>query len=226
MTIDAASAVISCRCSGSDRISHLDRLAAIAHESDVATNSQGGLDVVFAGCTCEQVAHGGFDGVDRGFVISDQPGLAVGTVFGLDHQINGDISRVGTTVGDHTDFRRPSERRWHPDDAGHLAFGQRHENIAGADDHIHRVDGVGSIGHCRDGLRASTCVDHVDFGDRRGGERDVDDFAITLGRHAHDDLGDTGSAGDDGGHEDGRWVPRPPTRHITTPHDPRVDGSG
>ena len=107
---------------GGDDVSDVDGLAAITHEGNMAAHGERRFDVFPTRSNGEQVPHSSFDGVDCGLVVGNEPGQAIGAVFSLDHQVDGNISGVGVAVGHHTDLGRPCERRRHTNDARDLTF--------------------------------------------------------------------------------------------------------
>ena len=87
--------------------------------------------------------------------------------------------------------------------------------VAGTTDDVDLGDRFGAVGQRPDRLRTADGVHLVHAGDRARGEGDVDDRpGRPVGGNAHDDLTDTGHLGGNRGHEHGRRISGPPTRHV------------
>ena len=79
---------------------------------------------------------------NKRLVPGHQPGQAVGTVLGLDDQVDGDELGRRTGAGHHHDLRGAGEGRGHADDPADLAFRLGDIGVAGAGDDVdpgHRV---------------------------------------------------------------------------------------
>ena len=110
----------------------------------------------------------------------------------------------------------PAKAEATPDHPGDLALGLGHVPVAGADDHVDRLDRLGAVGHGRDGLGPAHPVDLVDTGHRGGGQGGVVDPSVGPGRHAQGDLLHAGHLGGDRAHEHGRGIAGPPARARST----------
>ena len=103
-----------------------------------------------------------------------------------------------------------------------LALGERHVDIARADDLVHAADGLGAVGRRRDGLRPADPVGLRHAGDprgdehggierlvggRRGEEHDLPDARHARGDHRHQDRGRIGGAAARDVHGDARERP-------------------
>ena len=154
--------------------------------------------------------------VGHRFRPGEQPGQSVRSVLGLHHQIDGGQLGRRLRAGDHHHLGGPGERRGHTHGAGYLALGLGHVTVARTDDHVHRRDRLGAVGHGRDGLGPTHPVDLVDAGHRRRRQCGVVDSTVGPGRHAQDDLVHAGHLGGDGTHQYGRWIAGPPPGGIAT----------
>ena len=120
---------------------------------------------------------------------------------------------------DHEQVTRPREAV-DPDVARHLPLGLLDVQVARADDHVDRVDGLGAVGERGDGLSAT---DRVDPGGARkpaSGEHRRVHLAGGTGRSAHGHVGYPGDARGDHAHHDRARVRRPAAGHVDpgTPH--------
>ena len=102
----------------------------------------------------------------------DQHGRRVGAVLGLGQQVDGDDERVGVLVGDDQHFGRPGEEV-DADLAEQLALGLGDVGVAGAGEHVDRVDGLGADGQGGDRLDTAEQVDLVGAGQVHGGDGGV-----------------------------------------------------
>ena len=91
-------------------------------------------------------------------VVGDQDGLRRLVVLGLGEQVDGDAARVVRGVGEDHDFRRAGDAV-DADPAEHLALGLGDIGVAGADDAVHRRDGLRCPRPGRRRLRAADAVD-------------------------------------------------------------------
>ncbi len=104
------------------------------------------------------------------------------------------------------------------DGGGQLVLGLLHVQVAGADDDVDALHGVGAVGERGDGLRAAHAVHALDAAQPAGAEDGGVDLPIGPGRRAHGDVDDAGGARGDDAHDDGAGVGGAP------PGD--VDGGG
>ena len=72
----------------------------------------------------------------------------------LSEQIGNDPVNPSTVIGDDQHFRGAGEHV-DPNISINLFFSGRHKNIAWTTDFIHRSNGLGAVGHRRNGLRAA-----------------------------------------------------------------------
>ena len=126
---------------------------------------------------------------ERGIVgYQDTAGGAV--MFRLTQQIDGNPVRVRSSVGDHQNLRGPGDGV-DPDSAEDHALGRRHIGIAGTDDDIDRLDGLGAIGQCGNRLRPADPIDFVDSRAMRCRQNRGNEFPIRR-RYDHDQSSDPG----------------------------------
>ena len=88
-------------------------------------------------------------------------------MLGLAEQVGGHEVRVGGLVGDHEDLRRPREQV-DPDPPEELALGLGDVRVAGADDHVDRLEPAEAERHRCERLDAAEAEDPVRA---RGGHR-------------------------------------------------------
>ena len=121
-------------------------------------------------------------------------------MLGLPEQVGGDELGVGVSVGDHRDLGRPGEQV-DADLPEQLALGLGHVRVAGADDHVGRLEALDPERHRRERLDSAEAEDVVGAGGRhRVQHRRVDPPAV-LRRRAGDDRLDAGDLRHDHGHE-------------------------
>src|SRR5262249_3451006 len=124
-------------------------------------------------------------------------------------------------VGNHDDLRRPGH---HVD--GYLAedmtFGERHEKVAGADDHVDRWNPFHAVSQRCDSLRPANAIDLLNPQFLARGKNIAIIRSEWCRRHNDGQLLNTGSLGRTDSHQQSRRVSRGTSRHTDTdaPHRP------
>ena len=131
---------------------------------------------------------------------------AAGVVLGLGDQVGGDERGHAGVVGDDEDFAGPEEAVG-ADGPGHLALGQLHVDVAGADDLVDAGDGGRAERHGRDGCRAADAVDVLELQLVGGGQHEVA-AAVGAGRRGDDHARHAGGHGGHGQHDQAGRVGR------------------
>ena len=108
---------------GGDGVGNDQGLGRSVDHHRPACRGQRGGDVVTAGGALDDAGHLGLHGVRDRLVPSDQPGQAVRTVLGLDHDVDGGECGRHGGVSHHNDLRGTGESRWHADQSGNFALG-------------------------------------------------------------------------------------------------------
>ena len=93
--------------------------------------------------------------------------LVTGTVLGLRNQVGGNPFGMRAIVGNHQHLARPRHLVDIGDAIDH-PLGGLHVRVAGPDDLVHRLDGLGAVGERRDRMRPADAVEFVDPGNFRG----------------------------------------------------------
>jgi hypothetical protein len=136
-------------------------------------------------------------------------------VLGLHDDVDRGVLDGRRVVRDDDDLGGAGEGRGDADDAGHLALGDRHVDVAGAADDVDGPDRSRAVGHGGDGLGAADGVDLVDAGEGGGGQHGGRHGAGgAVGWDAQDDLAHAGHLGGHGRHEDGGRVGAAAAGHV------------
>ncbi len=90
-------------------------------------------------------------------------------VFGLAEQVGGAELAIHRLVGDHQRLGRAGEQV-DADAAVELPLGFGDEGIAGADQHVDRLDALGAERHRADRLDAAEAIDHIRAGQMLRGD--------------------------------------------------------
>ncbi len=199
---------------GGDQVGDLEGLVGRVHEHRVPALGEGGGDLVAPGRFADQSVDLARDSLDRVRRPRDQPGEPTRAVLGLHDQVDGREGRRRRVVRDHHDLGRPGERRRDTDDARNLALGDRHVDVAGADDDVDRQDRLGAVGHGGDGLGAPDGVHLVDTRNRSRGKGDGRHAPPFARRDAERDLGHAGHPCRHRGHQHGGRIDRAASRDV------------
>ena len=124
---------------GRDGVGHGQGLLGTVDQAGDPGRGQGGLEVGPPGSRPPRCGRPRpLTAVEHIRVPGHQPGQPVGTVLGLDHQVDGGERGRRVGAGDHHDLGGPGEGRRHPDHARHLALGLGHVGVARAGDDVDR----------------------------------------------------------------------------------------
>ena len=134
-------------------------------------------------------------------------------MLGLGEQIGGREVGPRRVVGDHHHFARPGDRI-DVDLAVDLFLGQRHEQIARADDLVDLAESPDAVGQGGDGLSAAEAIDLADAQFVARGQHIRVVGAERRRRSDHGDLLDARRCGGHGRHQHGRRIGRRPARHA------------
>ena len=133
-------------------------------------------------------------------------------MLGLAEQVGGADFAVDAVVGDDQRLGRPGQQV-DADAAEQLPLGLRHIGVAGADDHVDRLDAFGAERHGGDRLHAAEHVDVVGAAEMHGGD-DGRMRAALERRRAGDDALHARDLGGDDRHMRGGDHRIAPARHV------------
>ena len=194
-------------------VREVDGRRDVGHEDDQAVRGQGLPRDIRALERCELQRQLFEHRMGEHRAVGDQDGAGHRVVLGLSQQIGGDELRIGGFVGDQQRLGRTG-KLVDIDDAEDTALGQHDEDVARSVDLVDVGNGLGAIGHRRDGLRATDAKDAIDAGHLGRRQDQRRDFATRSTRRADDDLLHAGDARRHGGHQQRRWIDRRPARGV------------